>query len=129
MTAASSSRQTVLVTGGAGFIGSNLVEALLRRGDTVRALDDFSTGRRENLAEADLWAREGGGRLEVIEGSICDAPTVVRAVSGCSSVLHQAAIPSVPRSVEDPLLTNEVGVRGTLLLLLAARDAGLRRFA
>jgi nucleoside-diphosphate-sugar epimerase len=128
MTTGAETRRTILVTGGAGFIGSNLVEALLRRGDAVRVLDDFSTGRRENLEEADRWAREGGGRLEVIEGSICDAAAVERAVAGCSGVLHEAAIPSVPRSVKDPLTTNEVGVRGTLLLLVAARDAGVRRF-
>jgi len=121
-------KQRVLVTGGAGFIGSNLVEALLRRGDTVRVLDDLSTGNLENLAEAPAWAREGGGTFEVIEGSICDPDVVSRAVDGASAVLHQAAIPSVPRSVKDPVSTNEVSVRGTLLLLVAARDAGVKRF-
>src|SRR5437867_2513906 len=103
-------RRTVLVTGGGGFIGSNLVEALLKRGDDVRVLDDFSTGRRANLAEAQAWAKEGGGRFELIEASICDRTAVARAVSGTDAVLHEAAIASVPRSVADPVRTNEVSV-------------------
>lgn len=119
---------TILVTGGAGFIGSNLVEALLRGGRRVRVLDDFSTGHRSNLADADAWEREGGGSLDLMEGSICDPAAVGRAMAGVDAVLHHAAISSVPRSVEDPLLINEVGVRGTLLLLLAARERGVRRF-
>src|SRR5262245_58599317 len=102
----------VLVTGGAGFIGSNLVEALLKQGTAVRLLDGFSTGRRENLAEAGAWAKEGGGRFEMVEGSVCDPETVSRAVGGAGAVLHQAAIASVPRSVKDPLRTNEVTVTG-----------------
>jgi nucleoside-diphosphate-sugar epimerase len=118
----------VVVTGGAGFIGSNLVEALLKRGASVRVLDDFSTGRRENLAESAAWAKQGGGRFELIEGSVCDPDTVGRTLAGAGAVLHQAAIASVPRSVKDPLRTNEVTVTGTLLLLIAARDAGVGRF-
>jgi nucleoside-diphosphate-sugar epimerase len=118
----------IVVTGGAGFIGSNLVEALLRRGETVRVLDDFSTGRRENLVEAAAWEKAGGGRLEVIEGSICDGAAVDKAVSGAGAVLHQAAIASVPRSVKDPFRTNAVSVDGTLRLLIAARDSGVTRF-
>ena len=121
-------RRKILVTGGAGFIGSNLVEALLTRGDDVRVLDDFSTGRRQNLAGAPGWAGAGGGRFELIEGSVCDRSTVTRAVSGVEAVLHQAAIASVPRSVADPIRTNEVSVTGTLLLLVAARDARVARF-
>lgn len=121
-------RKPIVVTGGAGFIGSNLVEALLKRGDHVRVLDDFSTGRRENLLQADSWAKKGGGRYELIEGSICDPEVVARAVAGAGAVLHQAAIASVPRSVKDPIRTNEVGVSGTLQLLVAARDAGVSRF-
>ncbi len=117
-----------LVTGGGGFIGSNIVEALLRRGDDVRILDDFSTGRRENLREALGWARAGGGRHELLEGDVRDAETCRRAVAGRDFVLHQAAIPSVQRSVEDPAATNEVNVGGTLRMLLAARDAGAKRF-
>lgn len=123
-----SERGTILVTGGGGFIGSNLVEALLRAGRRVRVLDDFSTGHRSNLEDADEWARAGGGTLEVVQGSICDAAVVGRAMSEVDAVLHHAAISSVPRSVEDPLLINEVGVRGTLLLLLAARERRVRRF-
>jgi nucleoside-diphosphate-sugar epimerase len=117
-----------LVSGGGGFIGSNLVEALLRRGDDVTVLDDFSTGRRENLSPASTWAGEGGGVYRLLEGDLRDAPTCRDAVDGADFVLHQAAIPSVPRSVEQPVLTNAVNVQGTLLLLEAARDAKVKRF-
>jgi nucleoside-diphosphate-sugar epimerase len=117
-----------LVTGGAGFIGSNLVETLLRRGDDARVLDDFSTGRQENLESAEDWAAEGGATLEVREGDIRDAAVCDAAVEGVDYVLHQAAIPSVQRSVEDPRRSHEVNVDGTLNLLLAAREAGVRRF-
>ncbi|HET9300921.1 MAG TPA: NAD-dependent epimerase/dehydratase family protein, partial [Candidatus Polarisedimenticolaceae bacterium] len=117
-----------LVTGGGGFIGSNLTEALLRAGEDVRVLDNFSTGRRSNLAEADAWASAGGGRFELLEGDIQDAETCGRAMSGVDYVLHQAAIPSVQRSVKDPVTTNAVNVAGTLNLLTAARDAGVKRF-
>src|SRR5215470_15389973 len=106
-----------LVTGGAGFIGSNIVEALVRRGDRVRVLDDFSTGRRENLA--------GLAGVEVVEGDLRDAATVARAVDGVHGVFHEAALRSVPRSVDDPLSSNEVNVTGTLVLLLACRRAGV----
>ena len=131
-----------LVTGGAGFIGSNIVETLLAQGDTVRrsvrrslrersvrrslrersvrVLDDFSSGKRENLAPF-------LDRIELIEGDLRNPDDVRRAVEGVTYVLHQGAVPSVPRSVEDPLTTNEVNVTGTLNLLLAARDAGVRR--
>ncbi len=117
-----------LVTGGGGFIGSNLVEALLRRGECARVLDDFSTGRRENLQDAPEWALQGGGRFETVEGDIRDAATCRRAMEGVDAVLHHAAIPSVERSVRDPLSSNEVNVTGTLNLLLAAREARVRRF-
>ena len=117
-----------LVTGGAGFIGSNLVETILRAGDDARVLDDFSTGRRENLEDAGRWAGEGGGSFTLIEGDIRDESTVREAVAGVDFVLHQAAMPSVPRSVRDPVNSNEVNVRGTLLLLQAARESGVRRF-
>ncbi len=109
-----------LVTGGAGFIGSNLVEALLRKGETVRILDNFSTGRRENLQSLT-------DDVELIEGDIRSLSTVNRAVDGIDFVLHQAALPSVPRSVADPVTTNEVNITGTLNVLLAARDAGVKR--
>jgi UDP-glucose 4-epimerase len=109
-----------LVTGGAGFIGSNIVEALVRHGDAVVVLDNFSTGKRENL--------EGfRDRIQVVEGSITDLPTVRRATEGVDFVLHQAALASVQRSVDDPLTSNEVNVKGTLNVLVAARDAGVQR--
>jgi nucleoside-diphosphate-sugar epimerase len=109
-----------LVTGGAGFIGSNIVEALVRRGDSVVVLDNFSTGKRENLqAVAD--------QVTVVEGSITDLPTVRRAVEGCDFVFHQAALASVQRSVDDPLTSNETNVKGTLNVLVGARDAGVKR--
>ena len=117
-----------LVTGGGGFIGSNLAEAILENGDSARVLDDFSTGRRENLDEAPAWARTGGGTFEVVEGDIRDADTCRAATEGADYVLHQAAIPSVQRSIEDPASSNAVNVTGTLNLLLAARDAGVKRF-
>jgi UDP-glucose 4-epimerase len=108
-----------LVTGGAGFIGSNIVEALAKRGDRVRVLDDFSTGRRENLASFP--------GVEVVEGDLRDPGTVARAVAGVDGVFHQAALRSVPRSVDDPSSSNDVNVNGTLVLLLACRKAGVRR--
>ncbi len=110
----------VLVTGGAGFIGSNLAARLLREGAQVRVLDDFSTGRRENL--------EGlGGDLDVIEGDLRDFETVRRAAEGCAAIFHLGALPSVARSVEDPVTSNAVNVGGTLHVLLAAREARARR--
>jgi UDP-glucose 4-epimerase len=109
-----------LVTGGAGFIGSHLVEALLEQGNSVRVLDNFSTGERANLAAV-------RDRVELIEGDITDPDTVHRAVRGVEIVFHQAALASVPRSVANPLATNRVCVDGTLNVLLAARDAGVRR--
>jgi len=114
-----------LVTGGGGFIGSHITERLLSEGHEVRVLDNFSTGRRENLGFANGGTR---GRLEVIEGDITDEATVRRAMEGVEHVFHQAAIPSVPRSVADPAASNHANVTGTLLLLLAARDAGVKRF-
>ncbi|RMG47434.1 MAG: SDR family oxidoreductase [Acidobacteria bacterium] len=117
-----------LVTGGGGFIGSNLVEALLLRGIDVRVLDNFATGRRENLAEAEEWARRGGASFELLCGDVRDAGDAAAAVAGCEWVFHEAALPSVARSVEDPLGSHQVNVDGTLTMLLAARDAGVRRF-
>lgn len=109
-----------LVTGGAGFIGSNIARTLLERGEAVRILDNFSTGRRENL-------RDVGDKVDLIEGSICDPDTAARACADMDYVLHQAALPSVPRSVKDPVESLEVGVIGTAQVLLAARDAKVRR--
>jgi nucleoside-diphosphate-sugar epimerase len=109
-----------LVTGGAGFIGSSIVERLAGQGEQVRVLDDLSTGKRENLAP---WL----GELEMIEGDIRNMETVRRAMAGVDYVLHQAALPSVPRSVADPLAGHQVNATGTLNVLLAARDAGVKR--
>lgn len=117
-----------LVTGGAGFIGSNIVEALLRQGDSVVVLDDFSTGRRSNLEGALSARAHGAPAPDIIEGDIRDVPTVRRAVRGVTHVMHQAALPSVQRSVEDPKSSHEVNATGTLNLLVAARDAGVKRF-
>lgn len=110
----------VLVTGGGGFIGSHLVDALLERGDEVRVLDNFSTGDRRNL----LHVRQS---IEIVEGDLRSYERAHAAVRGCELVFHQAALPSVPRSIQDPLTSNEANVTGTLNVLLAARDAGVRR--
>jgi nucleoside-diphosphate-sugar epimerase len=109
-----------LVTGGGGFIGSHIAERLLHDGHDVRVLDNFATGRRENLLALD-------GELEVVEGDIQSYERAHTAVRGCEVVFHQAALPSVPRSVQDPLTSNAVNVVGTLNVLLAARDSGVRR--
>ncbi len=111
--------RSALVTGGAGFIGSHLVAALLDRGWSTRVLDNFETGRRANLA--------GLERAEVIEGDLRDPAAVARAVDGVEVVFHQAALPSVPRSILDPRTSSEVNIEGTLNVLVAARDAGVRR--
>jgi len=109
-----------LVTGGAGFIGSNIVEALVRRGERVRVLDNLSTGSRANLeAFAD--------RVDFVEGDLRDPDAVRRAVDGVSYITHQAALRSVPRSVDDPLSSDAVNTHGTLQLLVAAREAGTVR--
>jgi UDP-glucose 4-epimerase len=112
------SPRRTLVTGGAGFIGSNLARALLERGDEVRVFDDFSTGRSENL--------EGLG-VEMIEGTLTEAESVARAVAGCAVVFHEGAIPSVARSVAEPVASHDANATGTLNVLLAARDAGVER--
>ncbi|MEM1022321.1 MAG: SDR family oxidoreductase [Myxococcota bacterium] len=110
----------VLVTGGAGFIGSHLVEATLHRGWSVRVLDDFSTGRRENLAP---FLDE----IDLHEGNLADIDDVRFAVEGTDYILHQGALPSVPKSLKHPRTTNEANVTGTLNILVAARDAGVSR--
>src|SRR5262249_57029877 len=103
-----------LVTGGAGFSGSTVVDGLVGGGDRVRVLDNLSTGRRENLT--------GFEGVELVEGDLRDPEAVRRAVAGVEGVFHQAALRSVPRSVDDPMSTNEVNVGGTLNLLMACRE-------
>lgn len=111
----------VLVTGGAGFIGSHLVRACLAAGEQVRVFDDLSSGRRENLAEV-------AADVELAVGGVEDADTLAKVARGCEVVYHQAAIASVPRSVDEPLRTHAVNATGTLNALEAARRAGARRF-
>lgn len=112
---------TYLVTGGAGFIGSHLVETLLARGETVRVLDDFSTGRRENIARF-------LPNITLVEGSCADPQAAREAVDGADYVLHQAAIPSVPRSISDPVGSDRANCGGVITLLEAARQARVKRF-
>lgn len=109
-----------LVTGGAGFIGSNIVGELLKRNYEVKVLDNFSTGKRENLAEY-------GNNIELIEGDIRSYHIVKDAVAGVDVILHQAALPSVPRSINDPITSNEVNVTGTLNILEAARKNNVQK--
>lgn len=109
-----------LVTGGAGFIGSNLIKALLDRGDEVSVLDNFSTGKRENLGSFQ-------NRIKVIEGDLRSYHIVLEAARGVEVIFHQGALPSVPRSINDPITTNQVSVEGTLNILDAAKDTGVRR--
>jgi len=109
-----------LVTGGAGFIGSHLVRALLKHGRNVRVLDNFATGKRENLAEV-------ADQIDLMEGDIRNAEHCRQAMQDVSVVFHQAAVPSVPKSVEDPRLCHQANIDGTFNVLLAARDAGVKR--
>src|SRR5437588_1102346 len=111
---------TYLVTGGAGFIGSHIAAALAASGARVRVIDDLSTGYAENLEEI-------GGRVEVVRGSLLDPEALRRALDGVEVVFHEAAIPSVPRSVEDPAETHRACAEATFALLLAARESGVRR--
>lgn len=111
----------ILVTGGAGFIGSNLVEALVRRGHRVRVLDDFSTGHERNLASV---RRD----IELVRGDCADPKAAARAVKGVAVVFHEGAIPSVPRSVKEPLASHRANATATITMLEAARQAGVRRF-
>ncbi len=110
-----------LVTGGAGFIGSHLVERLVRDGNTVRVLDDLSTGKLDNLSSV-------LSDIDFVEGSVCDIEVCRKAIKEVSFVLHLAALSSSPQSVEEPLRTNEVNVMGTLNLLLCARETGIEKF-
>ncbi|MBN1555969.1 MAG: SDR family oxidoreductase [Phycisphaerae bacterium] len=109
-----------LVTGGAGFIGCNLTRYILEKGHDVVVLDNFATGKRENLAEI-------VDQITLIEGDIRDRDTVDRAVQGCAAIFHEAALGSVPRSVEDPVTSHDVNVNGTITVLESARAAGVKR--
>ena len=113
----------LVVTGGAGFIGSNLCEHFLAKGFEVVCLDNFSTGHHKNVAS--FLVNEN---FQLIEGDIRDLATCEKAVNGADYVLHQAALGSVPRSINDPLTTNEVNITGFLNMLIAARDAKVKRF-
>lgn len=116
-------QSTILITGGAGFIGSNLCDYFLQKGHTVICLDNFATGHRHNIAP--FLTHE---QFKLIEGDIRDFATCQQAVRGVDYVLHQAALGSVPRSIKDPITSNEVNVSGFLNMLVAARDAGVKRF-
>lgn len=115
----------ILVTGGAGFIGSNLTEALLERDHSVTVLDNFATGHIENLLPI---IKKYGSRLKLIVGDIRNLDDCRKAVEGCEYVFHEAALGSVPRSIKDPITTNEVNIGGFLNMLVTSRDAGVKRF-
>jgi len=117
------SEKRVLVTGGAGFIGSSICHDLLERGNEVVCLDNFATGKRENISDL-----KGNPKFRLIEGDIRDIDTCHKAVKGIDVVLHQAALGSVPRSIADPATTNAVNINGFLNMLIATRDAGIQRF-
>ncbi|KAB2933628.1 MAG: SDR family oxidoreductase [Leptonema illini] len=120
--------RTYLVTGAAGFIGSNLVEFLLASGQKVVGLDNFSTGRRSNLMDVEQCTGDAFGNFRLIEGDIADYTTCEVACKGVDVVLHQAALGSVPRSIKDPVSTNRANVTGFLNMITAAKEAGVRRF-
>ncbi len=112
-----------LVTGGAGFIGSNIVKKILEKGEFVRVVDNFSTGRKENIEEF-----FGNKNFEFIEGDLTDLNVCQKAVKDIDFVLHQAAVPSVPRSIENPIVSNNSNINATLNILVAARDAKIKKF-
>lgn len=113
----------ILVTGGAGFIGSNLIEQLLKQDNEVVCLDNFITGKRENIAPFQSLKN-----FQLVEGDIRDRASCKKAVDGAEVILHQAALGSVPRSIKDPITTNDININGFLNMLVAARDAGVQRF-
>ncbi len=115
----------ILVTGGAGFIGSNLCEALLQRGDNIKCLDNFSTGKRANIS---ALIQDYPDSFTLIEGDVRNMNDCRNAVQGVDYILHQAALGSVPRSINDPITTNDTNISGFLNMLVAARDAGVKRF-
>ena len=110
-----------LITGGAGFIGSNIAKRLVRDGESVRVIDNFSTGKRNNIDEIK-------DKIDLIEGDIRDTESVLKAVKDVDFIIHQAALPSVPRSIKDPITANDVNVTGTLNLLNAAKNSKIKRF-
>ncbi len=110
-----------LITGGAGFIGSNIAKKLVEEGESVRVIDNFSTGKKENISGI-------SGKIDILDGDIRDGDTVSKAVRDMDFIIHQAALPSVPRSVKDPLSSNGVNITGTLNLLNAAKGAKIKRF-
>src|SRR6266545_4980074 len=116
--------EKMVVTGGAGFIGSNLAEFLLSQGHSVLLVDDFSTGRESNLQP---WSTKAGERVQLLRADLNETERLRQAFAGVRYIFHQAAIPSVPRSIADPKSTERANVNGTLSLLLAARDAGVQR--
>jgi len=115
--------QGILITGGAGFIGSNLCDHFIEKGYQVTCLDNLSTGFKRNIEHLLTHPH-----FQFIEGDICDLPTCEKAVAGCDYVLHEAALGSVPRSVQDPIATNAANINGFLNMLVAARNAGVKRF-
>ncbi|MGB5668833.1 MAG: SDR family NAD(P)-dependent oxidoreductase, partial [Maribacter sp.] len=117
------SNHHILVTGGAGFIGSNLCEAILSNGNKVTCLDNFATGKRENIAHL-----HSNANFSLLEGDIRNLEDCNKACTGIDYVLHQAALGSVPRSINDPIISNDVNVSGFLNMLVAARDAKVKRF-
>ena len=110
-----------LITGGAGFIGSNIAKRLVRDGESVRIIDNFSTGKRNNIDEIK-------DKIDLIEGDIRDTESVLKAVKDVDFIIHQAALPSVPRSIKDPITANDVNVTGSLNLLNAAKNSKIKRF-
>lgn len=116
-------KKTILVTGGAGFIGSNLCEVLLKNGNNVRCLDNFATGKASNIEPL-----LDDSNFELIEGDIRDLTTCISAANSADFILHQAALGSVPRSIKDPITSNEVNISGFLNMLTAAKEAGVKRF-
>lgn len=112
-----------LITGGAGFIGSNIVKKLLDLGESIRVVDNFSTGRKENIQEF-----FGNLNFEFLEGDLTDLAVAKKSVKGVNFILHEAAVPSIARSIEDPIRSNDANIRATLNILIAAKEEGVKKF-